>query len=179
MQTNDSSQGSAMKKWLAMLMRGGACAKPAAARDAASEEPTAAVPPALLAEDEVSDVSIARLLDAALIEYKPGHEDVLHCRTLGGLVFGIAVRDRLKLLQLWASFSTADPQQRAEHEAAAAAINDTLAIGRAAIDRDGDLVVDAHLSYAGGLVPKQLLHTIALFERACVQAGSFLPGRAG
>ena len=130
--------------------------------------------PALLAEDEVCDVTLAQLVAVGFVDAQLTESGVVRCRTLGGHRFSLSVREGLKVVHFWTVIG-GDPARREEFERAAARINSDLALLRAGIDDDGDVLLDTCLSYSGGLVPRQLLHTAALLEVQCARAVCHLP----
>lgn len=146
----------------------------------ATPAPAVALPPAPatpfatpLAETEVTDVALAQLLASACIDAVLTPVGLLRCSTLAGHKFNLAVRENVKLLQLW-TIMPGDAERHEELHRAASALNNTLYALRTAVDEDGDIVLDLCLSYAGGLLPRQLLHTIAVLEVQCANAAERL-----
>jgi len=166
-------------RWLANWLQG-LVRKPPVAR-AVQSLPTShpALVQQVIPESEVSDVALAWVLDQGLVSYQPGEEDISHCRTLGGMRFSLCERQSLRMLQLWAILPCHWPDRRDDYLAAAARINDEMALVRAAVDAAGDVVIDTFVSYAGGLLPMHLLHTIALQERLLARALLSLPQGEG
>jgi hypothetical protein len=128
----------------------------------------------LLAEDEVCDVVVAQLLAVGFVDAQLSESGAIRCRSLAGHRFSVNVREGIKVLHFWTVIG-GDPARREEFERGAARVNNNLAVLRASIDDDGDVVLDACLSYSGGLVPRQLLHTVALLELQCASAVCYFP----
>ena len=175
MQFRSQTDSSPIRKWLSDLVG----LRPTGEATSLGRLPVGllgAMPsPQMIPEAEVSDVTIANVLSGCHITFRPGAGNVLHCTTLGGMNFHVSVRDRLKLIHLCAIASGGDMGDRGIRGAVAGTINNEVVFGRAAIDTDGDFVMDCAVSYCGGLIPQQLTHTIAVLERAFMDSKRFMP----
>jgi hypothetical protein len=157
--------------WLQKLTR--QRATPAQSGASQACDATAAPLPAVIPEAEVTDVALAQVLESGNVEARLDAHGVLRCRTLSGHRLSVAVQDGTRVVQVW-TIMGGDPEQRDRLEAAASRINNELAALRCAIDKDGDIVMDLAVSYCGGLIPRQLLHVVALLEAQAARAACHL-----